>query len=304
MGSVLAKKKLRAVKLPLTPCSTKELQYENPWGLAQPLHFLVGSGNARKVSRGVVSHVVTTSFPDGSFIRVDKNLIVSSPELCFVQMAGILSLAELVALGYEFCGGYRLDKEDEKERGFRDDPPLTSVVSLHSYVGKAVGMVGRKKAIQALRFIADGSRSPMETALAILLTFPYRLGGYGFPVPLLNYPIEVPAGTRRAHGTTELYSDLYWKEEKVDVEYDSDAYHAHPTQLSRDAARRNSLSSAGVTVITVTWGQVVYPTRLREVAEALSKLLNKRLQLSRLDFAVHHAKLCSQVLPRTSSGWQ
>ena len=296
--SVLANKKVRIKRLPSKPPDARKLHKENPWGLLAPLHILVGSSNARKATQNLRCHIVSREFPHGSFVQASPGLIASSPELCFLQMADELSLPELIALGYELCGSYRLDNEGESERGFRDDAPLTSVAQLKAYLIRSTGFKGHKKALRAVRFIAEGSASPMETALCMLLTLPYLLGGYGFPLPQLNYPVDARSGTEKARGKHPYRCDLYWAEERVDVEYNSDAYHANPERIARDAMRQNALSSVGVTVVTVTRRQIVDTARLREFAEGLGKLLHKRLQCPLPEFKARHTVLRRQILPR------
>jgi very-short-patch-repair endonuclease len=297
-SEALTRKKLRSTALPTKPLDARELRLENPWRLGMPLHILVGNENSRKVSKSIKSHICTGKLPNGSFIQAASGLIASSPELTFLHMANELAFPELVALGYELCGSYRLDSDSEPDRGFRDDQPLTSVSKLSSYLTKAVGLSGHKNASKALRYIADNSASPMETILAILLTFPYRLGGYGFPKPLMNCPLRVSLEARKKMGGGKYSCDLYWPDEQVDVEYDSDTYHAEQYRIAKDAIRRNALSSAGVAVVTVTRKQVVSTAQLREVAEVLGKLLEKRLMCPMPEFTAQHVKLRSQLLPK------
>jgi hypothetical protein len=297
----LAGNKLCAINPPIKPLHEKELKSENLCNLTMPLHVLTGSGNARKVSRKMQCHVSSGEFPKESFIQMASGLTVSSPELCFLQMAGELSLTDIVTLGYEFCGSYRLDSGNEPDKGFRTDLPLTCVARLDSYLAKASGLKGCTNARRALRFIADGSASPMETVLTVLLTFPYRLGGYGFSLPLLNYRVDVPVGTTKGAGKSTYYCDLYWPTGQLDVEYDSDAYHTGSDRIAKDAIRRNALLNAGVTVVTVSRKQIIEALRFRELAELLSKLLGKRLQYPRKEFAFRHAKLLKQLLPKETS---
>ena len=183
--------------------------------------------------------------------------------------------------------------------GFRGDSPLASVASLGSYAARAAGKKGRKNALKALRFIENGSASPMETVLAILLVLPYRLGGYGFPKPLLNYRIEIPASIGKTAGKSKYYyCDLYWPDRKVDVEYDSDTYHTGSERIAQDATRRNALSSTGITVVTVSRSQVIRGSKMREFTEVLSKLLKRRLQYSKAS-AYRQSKLLGQLLRTT-----
>ena len=252
---------------------------------------------------------------------MDSGLIVSSPELCFLQMASELPFVDLVSLGYELCGSYRLGRGSAESRdfrgdmplagasalsagetdkptlGFRNDLPLTSAGRLSSYIAGAASLKGGKCALRASRFIADGAASPMETILTMLLVLPYKLGGYGFLKPMLNYCIKVPASVMELTGKSKYYCDLYWPDKKVDVEYDSDAYHTGSGRIAQDAIRRNALSSLGITVITVSREQDFDALKMRELAGVLSKLLGKRLRYSITEFTYRHAKLLEQLLP-------
>jgi len=293
----LAGKKVQPRSLSTKPMVIKGYPVEDSPGLSMPIHILVGSENARKVSKRYTSHISSGQFPSGSFIKAVPGLIVSSPELCFIQMASELSLIKLIMLGFELCGTYRLDPVGEQERGFRDDQPLTTVTKLDSYVARTAGLKGRTNARRALRYIADNSASPMETALIVLLTLPYQLGGYGFPMPLMNCRIDIRSDARRAANKSPLYCDLYWPDMQVDVEYDSDAYHAKPGRIAKDAIRRNALASAGVTVVTVSKMQILNTGELRKVAGVLSKLLGKRLQCPS-KFPMRHAVLRRELFSK------
>jgi len=140
----------------------------------------------------------------------------------------------------------------------------------------------------------------METVLTMLLTLSYKLGGYGFALPRLNFPKTIATENSKTLALTKYFCDLYWPKAAVDVEYDSEAYHTAPERVSRDAIRRNALSSVGVTVVTVSRRQIYSAVGFKEVAELLSKLLHKRLQYVQPEFSKHHAELRSQLLPKPS----
>jgi len=299
-ADALTEKRLRACKPPTKLADVRGLYIENPFGLSMPLHILVGDRNARKGASVLTYHVGDRQFPGGSFIQVAPDVVMSSPELCFVQMSKELSLIQLVMLGYELCGSYRMDSESWSGQGFRGDKPLTTVAKLDSYVARLEGLKGIKNARRALRFIADGSASPMETALTMLLTLPYKLGGYSFPLPLLNCPVHVPVNTKRIKAKSKFYCDIYWPDEQVDVEYDSDYYHAKDEKIAKDAIRRNALSSVGVTVVTVSRKQINNAAELRNVAVVLSKLLDKQLKCPMPEFTARHTALRSQIMPKAS----
>jgi hypothetical protein len=282
--------RVRTSRPPTKLHDTKELLVADLWKLTSPYHILVGQRNARKENCFVQSHVSSEKFPHGSFIQASEKLIVSCPELCFLQMANELTFLELVSLGYELCGTYRLTEQCRYKAH-----PLTSKLKLKSFTNRAFGFDGKPKVEQAFRYIADNSASPMETILSMMLSLPYRLGGYGFPLPLLNHLVEINQGTGKS---SRYYCDLFWPDAQVDVEYDSDGFHALPERIAKDAARRNALSSAGITVITVTRGQIVNAGAFNKVASELSKLLKKRLAYKKQEFVARHANLRRSLLPR------
>jgi len=297
--NALAGKKLRVKVLPTKPLEAGDLHTDNPWGLAMPLHILVGSANARKAARGLRCHISSGVFPGGSFIQGDSGLAISSPELCFVQMATELSLIELIELGFEFCGSYRLSDQKDPDKGFSTDLPLTSTVQLDSFLSKTQGLKGHKQALRALRFIANGSASPMETILTMLLTLPYRLGGYAFPMPQLNYPVGVSAHSSKASGRQKYCCDLYWPDKRIDVEYDSDAFHTKSEQIAHDAIRRNDLLSMGISVVTVSRKQLFSTTGMHAVTEVLRKSLSRRVQYPIPEFYARRLALRKQLFRLT-----
>ena len=147
----------------------------------------------------------------------------------------------------------------------------------------------------ALRYIADNSASPMETILSMLMTLPYRLGGYNLPMPILNKRLEIPLETRKAVGKSYYECDIYWPQANVDLEYDSDTHHAEKVKIAMDSIRRDTLLAMGVTVITVTSRQINNAMVLHEVAKTVAKLLGKRLQLPD-DFEDKRSELRRQLL--------
>jgi len=291
-------RKPRGKALPRKPRDSKALP-KAAERFTLPLHILVGSDNARKVSCDLRSHINAGTFPRGSFVQGGTGLIMSSPELCFLQMASELSLAELIMLGFELCGTYRIDKISEPDKGFRNDLPLTNSAKLDSFIDRAIGHAGTKRARKALRYITDGSASPMETVLTMLLTLPYRLGGYGFPMPSLNYPLFIETNSRSISQKKKYVCDLYWPGEQIDVEYDSNAFHTASEKMKQDAKRRNTLSSAGVVSVTVTKDQLQSVSAFHDVAIVLSKLLEKRLQPPMPQFTARRIELRESVLPKT-----
>ncbi len=67
---------------------------------------------------------------------------------------------------------------------------------------------------EALRWVRDGSRSPMETVMSHLLYLPEEHGGLAFAVPQLNYEVKLDAVAAAVGGTAACSIDAARKEEK------------------------------------------------------------------------------------------
>lgn len=103
------------------------------------------------------------------------------------------------------------------------------------------------------------------------------MGGYGLPFPKLNFPIEPTSAARKAAHKQRYVLDLYWSKRKIDVEYDSDSYHASSEGIASDAQRRNALQLMGVTVITVTRGQLYNAASFDRTARTIATSIGVRL---------------------------
>lgn len=247
---------------------------------ASPLDIVVAEGSSRLRMKGVACHVWGSPAAD-SFVQVEQGLYVSSPEACFLQLATKLSLPKLVEVGLELCGSYALRPNDT--RGFQPRKPLATIATLGRYAAKAQGVHGVKPAVKALKFVVEGSASPMETILFMLLCLPTSLGGYGLELPCLNYCIVVPEGARKLVHQEAYWCDLYWKKAKLAVEYDSDMFHTDTNRIAHDAKRRNELAHLGLTVASVTRRQVYDAREFDETAHLIARRIGKRLRCSRKD---------------------
>jgi hypothetical protein len=282
---------------PLRAPTHADLFWDDSSSFSKPLHVLVSEEKGRRKSQRVQTHHSNASFPWGSFCEYRENALMSSPELCFLQMAAKMSLIELTQLGFELCGTYSLPASADSDyaitgewsdKGFVNCKALTSVSRLRKFIANTSDIHGRKRAMQAVQFVVDNSASPMETNLAILLTLPYRLGGYGLPLPILNHPIE----------GSSYCCDLFWQLAKLAVEYDSNQFHTGSERIARDSRRRSALALLGVKVVTITWQQVFSTVKFREAVTLLAKNLGRRLRLKDPDFTNQHLLLKAQLFGR------
>jgi very-short-patch-repair endonuclease len=279
----------RKLVLPKSAPTEIELRIVSELFAQKPLHVLVGDTKARWARSDVCFHLCGATLPASSLVEASENFWVSSPEFCFLQLARISPLPELIMLGYELCGLYRLSEDQNNlEKGFTTAQPLTDTVKLAKFLAGSAGINGRKNALRALRYITDNSASPRETALTMLLCLPYQLGGFGFELPKLNERIDMGKKQRLVASKSHYFCDLYWAKPKLAVEYDSDQFHTQAQQIASDAKRRNALSAQGITVLTVTKQQINSAAELNKVATLISKHLRKRIQYVDPDFTRAH----------------
>ena len=291
-------------KLPPVLPEISEYQKEGPEGLSLPLTVLVGSNKAERKTKTIRTHVHSSTLPEGSWLQIGEGLGISSPEFCFFQMAMELPLIKLIELGFEFCGTYStvmaeragIEENDEPDESPYNLPTLTNTKALKSYVESMKGVRGYKKAARALQYIADGSASPMETALFMLLTLPYQLGGYGLPMPELNHLVN-PSKASRANVHKDYYKcDIYWDVIKLNIEYDSEKLHSEETAIANDAKRRLDLATLGIETITVTNEQVRSVGELDLLAQHLATRLKKRLRYKEAQFIKQRLDLRNTLL--------
>lgn len=112
--------------------------------------------------------------------------------------------------------------------------------------------------------------------MALILTLPYRYGGYGFPFPQMNMPIDLTAQEQANSLLGFARGDAVWPEAKLDLEYDSSAFHTNEKRAD-DELRKNTLIHAGYTVISVTPNQLTNIERFEQIVEIIAPLLCKQI---------------------------
>ena len=283
------------------------LRHGQAWGLSLPLDIMVSTMSARRPSKAVRPHVCSKALPGGAFVNANNGLYVSSPEFCFLQMASEYPLAKLIALGIELCGTYsqpsissKCERLDEGQVNFDQSlynlPHLTSKKKLQTFTNRMGGWNGQRRALKALRYISDGSGSPMETILFILLTLPYRYGGYGLPMPELNGCIYPKKGALPFAGRNFYRGDLLWREAGVVAEYNSDMVHANTDNIAMDAIRRGDLALCGISEVTVTKRQLYSAELFDKVARQIASRIGKKLRYNDPGFLKARLELRSALM--------
>ena len=261
----------------------------------QPADILVFDETLRRRSLRTTCHTWQTDLPSNAFFKT-RGVYVSSPEFTFLQMASKLPIEQLIALGCELCGTYVLVSKNAKPRcGHMGDmptrlTPLTSVERLTACLNAAEGARGKKKGMRALKYVVEGSRSPMETMVYMLLCLPAKLGGYGLPKPKMNATIELDDEARVIARRSYCMGDLCWPDEQLDIEYHGEV-HAGAAQMKSDIGRELGIEHMGWRVITVTSLQVLDAEQFGVVAKEAASYMQKRLRTSTLNAVAQRTNL-------------
>lgn len=252
----------------------------------QPVECLVRATLGYHAPRGCQFRQHGQRIPRGSIFRIAAHAWCASPELAFVQAAALSDdRIHLALLGWELCGTYCTELTGrESAYGL---PPLTSTRKIREFAQRNAELRGAKKALAALRFVADGSASPRETMLALALGMPLKDGGHALGMPVMNHEVKATERARIIAGRSSFRCDLCWPDALLDVEYQSHEAHANEGSRIGDSRRANALSSMGWTVVAITNDELDSVSTLAEIAKTLRKHLRLRL---RLGFDDHHAR--------------
>ena len=238
------------------------------------IHVSVPDEARRVGALGVTRHRWRRGGERGSYVRVRRGVYVSSPPMLFLDLAPCLCLEHLIELGYELCGGFAY----RQAGGFFSCDPLVTPAALARFAGAATCRRGRKKAAHAASLVLGGAASPREAHVAMLLSLPPRLGGYGLRRPELNGAVVLDEEGWRVLGRRSLRCDLLWRQAGVALEYESDQFHAGLPAYVADSKRRNVLKRVGVDVVTLTNAEVRSEVAMDGLSIGLARALGQRIR--------------------------
>ncbi len=200
-------------------------------------HVTVPPGASRTERRGIKGH-------DGNpraTVVVHRGIRVSAPTQCFLDLAGRLSLVDLVVLGDSMVKAERCT-------------PQQLVEAADGWTGH-----GARLARRAARLVRSGVDSPMESRLRMLIVLA------GLPEPKPNIILY------NHRGEWLVRFDLCYPALKLVVEYDGRQHAEDDEQWGRDIDRREHLDRWGYRLVVVrSKGIYVEPERtLRRVVSAL-----------------------------------
>ena len=236
-----------------------------------PLNLVVPRKELVYANDRVVAHLCGGELPTGSFWRFNDSLYISSPELCFVQMARSLSEPQLVEFGANLCAGYFKDVATD---GLPERVPVTTPEKLARFVDRAKGLRGAVKASRALRWVIANSRSPMETKLYILLVYPKSRGGYGLRFPELNYDVQ-PGRHESMVEQGWFMLDGCWSDDHVGYEYYGGD---HDAAIVSDRRRLDALEALGWNMVVIDKQRLYDPEAFEIAVRQITAHLGIRLR--------------------------
>lgn len=249
------------------------------------IHLVVGRRNSRRRTAEVCSHIWHGPIPDGLICDLDDGIYVSGPEIIFMQMASVLDPIELMQLGYELCGSYACSPVPGNPAR-PTHRPVTSVERLRFVCDLCRGITGYKNANRVLKYLANGSRSPMESQVATVLCLPKHAGGLGCNPPLLNHKIYLDDTARAICNKSHLIMDMYFTDVGINFEYKGRGSHEGLEKQISDDLRSNALLHHDIETINL-WSRSAYDeAQIRSLVEIVKRRQSRRRQDKREDSAV------------------
>lgn len=258
----------RRIQRFLVACGIPEQELET-------LDILVSFSFARTNANTAVftSHVLGALLTAGDVHELVPGLCIVCESLCFIQAGCWMSALERIEFGYELCGRYELPLDGNEHRKRQ---ALMKHNEALAYIDSHMSLMGAKRAKAALTRVRDNSRSPMETATALMIALPQRLGGLGYRSIELNVRLDVPDHARPLTKSTKLEVDIFAFKKNVGVEYDGED-HAEASQRARDAERLATLAAMGIRVHVITKGQFANQLSLHRALNGVARDLGVRL---------------------------
>lgn len=266
------------------------------------IDVLVSSQKDRWTRRGLACHLFKGNaggVSESSVRRIFGDIYVVGAPLCALQAAEQLSFRECVEFYYELCGCYRLPLDAGDS--YAECRPATTVEELHDFFAACTGVRGVVTARRAIQYVRNGARSPMETALIMMLVMPKKEGGLGIRGVEMDYQIPVSKYASRLTMAHNLYCDIFVPSAGLTIEYGG-RVHEEVRRRARDNERTNALRAMGYDVIDVSRENLFNREGFERTIAAIGRKVGVRPSRLPDDFAERQEDLRQFVLRRWLDG--
>ena len=199
--------------------------------------------------RGVIGHKLQDPQAE---VRLRHGCRMVDPATMFCQLAGVLTIADLIAVGDALISApvypHPLD-----DRPWLTPDELTARVALFRGRGKVA-------AARAAGRIRPGVESRPESLVRVAIV------DAGLPEPEVNLTI------RGSRGEFLGRADLVYRRWRVIVEYDGDQHRTDTRQFDRDVRRLEGFAAHGWTVVRIT-GRAFFGDRATSIARVEQALI-------------------------------
>lgn len=219
-----------------------------PLGVDEAVHVTVPVPRRAPSGRGVVGHQQRLT---ASECRLVNGLAVASPAATWAQVAELLSVEDVIAVGEHMLTGNPYEKR----------LPLCDRSDLEAAISERLRGPGHRVRVAALVEVREGPLSRPESLLRILLV------RCGLPEPVINGDVLDPAGRFIA------MPDLLWPEFRVALEYQGD-HHREKRQFRKDISRLERLADEGWLIIQVSASELYANPQL--IVERVARRLASR----------------------------
>jgi len=208
------------------------------WGAQLPswlvtvVHVSVLRPHRAPRGAGVSGHQLA---PEGVVVQEHGGLRMTSPATTWAQLAALLSMRDLVAVGDAFVNIPR------DPFGHRRGPEtaLTTKDALAA-AASSVRRAGAPKARRALELVRIGASSRPETHLRLAIL------DAGLPEPELDVDVFDDSGRKLGH------SEIVYPRHRVAVEYEGLHHLKSARQWNRDIAKYEAYAAAGWAIVRIT----------------------------------------------------
>ena len=237
--------------------------------LVLPINVAVKKAKNRRNSSRLACTCYGASSDKYQYLQVREGLYIARPEACLMQLATTCSTVDLAFLASELCACYSIEADEIHKR-----EPVCTKQGIVEYLAECHNAHGQAGLERIIPYILEGSISPMQSVLALMLCLPVRWGGYGFAMPQLNSSIEVPALSIDA----EMYNcspDLLWPARKLVVQYEGARWGTDWERSVSAQRMHNDLVAAGYTVLEMSDDQLLSTGVMDGLAAYIARILRK-----------------------------